>query len=264
MPLMDVNGTQIYCQLDGPEQGPTVMLSNSLASNLYMWEEQVPQLVETGYQVLRYDSRGHGQSAVPQGPYSIDMLAQDAVELLDRLGLNKVIFCGLSKGGMIGQMLGVRHPERLLALALCSTSAYLGPPETWDERIKATQEKGMAAVADATIDRWFTKAGQKRLPEQVESVRRMVLDTPVRGFCASCQAIRDMELRESIASITLPTLIMVGEHDQGTPVSHAEFIHKRIPSSEIRIIPDAAHMIGIEQADLFNRSLMDFIKAHST
>ncbi|MFO7878303.1 MAG: 3-oxoadipate enol-lactonase [Desulfovermiculus sp.] len=263
MPFTDVNGMQFYYQLRGPEHAPVVMLSNSLGSNLSMWDEQVPELVAAGFQVLLYDSRGHGQSAVPQGPYSIEMLTQDAIGLLDALGLDRVFFCGLSKGGMVGQMLGVSHPERILALVLCSTSAHIGMPETWNERIKAVQEHGMQAVADATIDRWFTPAGQKRLPKRIESVRRMVLNTPVQGFCASCEAIRDMDLRESISAITLPTLVMVGEHDQGTPVSHAEFIHKQIPSSELQIIPGAAHMIGIEQADAFNRRLVDFLKAQT-
>lgn len=263
MPFADVNGTQLHYELRGPEHAPVVMLSNSLGSNLRMWDEQVPELTAAGFQVLLYDSRGHGQSAVPQGPYKMDMLARDAVGLLDTLGLDRVFFCGLSKGGMVGQMLGISHPERILALVLCSTSAHIGMPETWNERIKAVQEHGMQAVADATIDRWFTPAGQKRLPERVESVRRMVQSTPVQGFSASCEAIRDMDLRDSISAITLPTLIMVGEHDQGTPVSHAEFIHKQIPSSELRIISNAAHMIGIEQAEVFNKTLVDFLKAQT-
>ena len=263
MPLIDVNETQIHYHLEGPEQAPVVMLSNSLASNLTMWEEQVPHLVHAGYRVLRYDSRGHGHSAVPQGPYSIEMLTQDAVGLLDGLDLDQVLFCGLSKGGMVGQMLGVRHPERLSALALCSTSAHMGPPETWDERIKAVQTQGMQAVAGPTIDRWFTSAGQKRIPQRIDAVRQMILSTPVQGFCASCEAIRDMDQRESIASIDLPTLVAVGEHDQGTPVSHAQLIHGRIASSELRIIPDAAHMINMEQADIFTGMLLDFFRSNA-
>ncbi len=259
MPMIDVNQTQLYYELEGPDQAPVVMLSNSLASNLHMWDEQVPSLVEAGFRVLRYDSRGHGQSAVPNGPYSMDMLALDAVGLLDALGLDKVFFCGLSKGGMVGQKLGVDHPERISALVLCSTSAHMGPPQTWDERIRAVQENGMQAVVDATINRWFTSAGQQRLPERVETVRRMVFHTPVQGFCASCEAIRDMDQREAIASITLPTLVMVGEHDQGTTVSHAEFIHRQIASSKLRIIPDATHMINMEQKNKFTGFLLDFL-----
>jgi 3-oxoadipate enol-lactonase len=257
--MIDVNQTQLYYELRGPEHAPVVMFSNSLASNLHMWDEQMSSLVEAGFRVLRYDSRGHGQSAVPNGPYSIDMLALDAVGLLDGLGLEKVFFCGLSKGGMVGQKLGVDYPERISALILCSTAAYMGPAQAWDERIKAVQENGMQAVVDATINRWFTPAGQQRLPERVETVRRMVLHTPVQGFCASCEAIRDMDQRETIASITLPTLVMVGEQDPGTTVSHAEFIHKHIASSKLQIIPDAAHMINMEQANMFTGFLLDFL-----
>jgi len=263
MPFADVNATKIHYQFDGPEQGPVIMLSNSLASNLSMWDDQVFTFVEAGFRVLRYDSRGHGQSAVPPGPYSIEMLAQDAVGLLDSLGLDKVLFCGLSKGGMVGQMLGVRHAERLICLALCSTSAHMGPPEIWDERIKAVQDQGMQAVADATIDRWFTHAGQKCIPEKVEAVRQMVLNTPVQGFCASCEAIRDMDQRQAISCITLPTFVLVGEFDPGTTVSHAQLIQGQIAGSKLEVIKDAAHMINIEQAEACTSMLLDFFKSQT-
>ena len=177
MPLAEVNETTINYRFEGPVGGPVVMLSNSLASDLTMWNKQIPPLVEAGYRVLRYDSRGHGQSAAPEGTYSIGLLTRDAVALMDALGLEKVQFCGLSQGGMVGQMLGTHHNDRLISLVLSSTSAYMPPPEIWNERIEAVQRGGMKAVVDATIDRWFTKAGQSRLPEDVEKVRRMILNT---------------------------------------------------------------------------------------
>jgi 3-oxoadipate enol-lactonase len=261
MPLVDVGETSLFYKFDGPEGGPVVMLSNSLASDLTMWDLQIRPLVEAGYRVLRYDSRGHGQSAVPVGSYSIELLMTDAVGLIDELGLKKVHFCGLSMGGMVGQMLGVRHGDRLISLMLCATSAQIAPREIWDERIETVRENGMDAVADVTIDRWFTKNGQKLMPAEVEKVRQMILNTPVDGFCACCAAIRDMDQRESIRAIATRTRVVVGEHDPGTPVSAAEIIHDRIASSELRVISDAAHFVNVEQANVFNDTVLEFIEA---
>ncbi len=260
MPLIEVNKTIINYRFDGSEEGPVVMLSNSLASDLTMWDIQIPALVEAGYRVLRYDSRGHGKSTVPEGPYPIELLAEDAVGLMDTFGLEKVQFCGLSKGGMVGQMLATQYSDRLHSLVLCSTSAYMSPREIWDERIETVRMSGMKAVVDATIDRWFTKAGQFLLPLDVEKVRRLILNTPVNGFCACCAAIRDMDQRDSIHSISTKTLVVVGEHDPSTPVSAAELIHERISSSELLIISDAAHFVNVEKASVFNKALLNFLE----
>ena len=259
MPFVEVNGTTLYFRFDGPEQGSVVMLSNALASDLTMWEFQVPALAEAGYRVLRYDSRGLGHSKVPEGPYSIEMLAADVVGLMDALGLEKVHFCGLSMGGMIGQMLGAQHGDRLISLTLSSTSAHMAPKEIWDERIETVRKGGMAVVVDATIARWFTLAGQARLASSVEKVRRVILNIPVKGFCACCAAIRDMDQRETLRTVSTPTLVMVGKNDSGTPVSAAEQIHQGITSSVLTIIPDAAHFVQMEQSSIFNHALLKFI-----
>ncbi len=259
MPFKEINGTTLHYRLDGPEKGPVVMLSNSLASDLTMWDHQVQALVQAGFRVLRYDSRGHGRSAVPQGPYRIEGLADDAVGLMDALGLERVHFCGLSKGGMIGQIMGARHGDRLLTLTLSSTAAHLPGRDIWDERIEAVRRHGMKAVADATLERWFTKAGHERLPAEVEKVRRMILAVPVEGYCACSAAIQEMDLRGILADIAIPALIMVGEQDPGTPVSAAIFIHERVAGSELRIVADAAHFVQMEQAEVFNEILLGFI-----
>jgi len=262
MPLANVNGTKLNYCLDGPEQGTVIMFSNSLASALPMWDLQVPPLVAAGYRVLRYDSRGHGQSEVPEGPYSMEMLTDDALGLMDVLGLEKVHFCGLSMGGMVGQMLGARHGDRLISLTLSSTAAHMPSPESWDERIKTVRENGMEAMVDATIDRWFTKAGQERLAGEAEKIRRLILHTQADGFCAACAAIQNMDQRDSIRGISTKTLVIVGEEDPGTPVSAAEFIHRRISSSELKVIPDGAHLVNVEQSEVFNKSLLEFIEAN--
>jgi len=259
MPLANVNGTSLNYLLDGPANGEVVMLSNSLASDLTVWKFQVPILTEAGYRVLRYDARGHGQSATPPEPYSIEMLSLDALNLMDFLGLEKVHFCGLSLGGMIGQMLGACYGNRLYSLILCDTTSYMPFPVIWNERIKIVRKSGIAVLVDATIDRWFTKPGQERLQQEVEEVRRIILNTSEEGYCGCCSAIRDLDLREAIGSISIRTLIIVGEQDQGTPVSAAEFINERIASSKLRIIPDAAHFVNMEQPDTFNSTILDFL-----
>lgn len=263
MPLIEVNGTTINYRFDGPDKRPVVMLSNSLSSNLTMWDAQIPALVAAGYRVLRYDSRGHGQSAVPRGPYTIEMLTGDAVGLMDALDLARVCFCGLSMGGMVGQMLATQYADRLHALVLSSTSAHMPPHDLWNERIQTVQKNGMKAVTDPTIDRWFTKAGQDRLPQDVEKVRQMVHHTPADGFCACCAAIRDMDQRDAIGAISTPTLVIVGEHDPGTPVSAATLIHEQIKGSVLRVIADAAHFVNVEQAAIFNDALLDFLKQNT-
>jgi len=225
-----------------------------------MWEYQIPELVRIGHRVLRYDSRGLGHSAVPEGPYVMDMLAADAVGLMDALGLEKVHFCGLSKGGMVGQMLGSQYGDRLISLILSSTSSHMAPKEIWDERMETVRKSGMAVIADATIDRWFTQSGQTHLASSVEKVRQVILNTPVQGYCACCAAIRDMDQRETLRSVSTPTLVMVGEQDLGTPVSSAQYIHQRIKSSTIKIIPDAAHFVQMEQSHMFNHAILAFIK----
>ncbi len=259
MPFIEISNTTFNYRLDGPEKGTVIMLSNSLASDLNMWEFQVPELVRAGYRVLRYDSRGHGQSAVINGPYSMELLAADAVGLMDALSLEKVHFCGLSKGGMVGQMLGSHYGDRLISLTLSSTAAHMAPKEAWDERIATVRKHGMTVVVDATINRWFTKPGQTRLASTVEKIRRTISNTPIEGFCSCCAAIRDMDQRETIRAVSTRTLVIVGEQDPGTPVSAAEFIHRRIPSSALKIIPDAAHFVHMEQSSIFNKTLLEFI-----
>jgi 3-oxoadipate enol-lactonase len=260
MPLESVNGTQIHYRWDGPANGPVVMMAHSLGAGLAMWDGQVPALTAAGCRVLRYDHRGHGGSAAPEQAYTMEMLAADAVGLMDALGLEKVCFVGLSLGGMVGQFLGASHGERLLGLVLSSTSAHMPPPELWEERIQTVQAHGTAAVVEATLERWITPAGRQRLPEAVQAVRGMILSTPPVGFVGCCAAIRDMDLREAIRAVTVPTLILVGEHDQGTPVAMARFIHERIAVSQLVVVADAAHLVNVEQADVFNRSVVPFLK----
>ena len=263
MPHLDANGIGHHYRFDGPEDGPVVMLSNSLATNLAMWEPQVPALTGAGYRVLRYDSRGHGQSGLPAGPYSMDLLAEDAVALLDALSVERVHYCGLSQGGMIGQTLGVRHPGRMISLTLADTAARTGVPEAWTTRIEAVRAGGMETVVEATLERWLTAEGRARMPEWADAIADMVRSTPVEGYCASAMAIRDMDQRETIRAIVTPTLVVVGEQDFGTPVEAARLIHERIAGSTLAILPNAAHLSNIDNSPAFNRELLAFVQARS-
>ncbi len=264
MPNIEANGTVLHYTLEGPENENVVLLSNPLGSNLTMWDLQIPELTAAGYRVLRYDSRGHGSSAAPEGPYNMPMLADDAVGLMDALGLDRVHFCGLSMGGMTGQMLGTNHGNRFHSLTLCDTSSHMPPPDLWDERIEMVRQGGMESVVDATIGRWFTKEGQERLPDEVTKVRKMILDNPVEGFSACCHAIQVMDQRESIRAISLPVLVIVGEQDPSTPVEMARQIQESIPGAELKIIPNAAHLSNVEQSEYFNRALIAFLQLHGT
>ena len=261
MSTANVNDATLHYRFDGPENAPVILVSNSLASNLGMWDHQIDTLLGLGLRVLRYDSRGHGQSAVTPGPYSIEMLTEDAVGLLDALGIERASFMGCSKGGMVGQMAGTKHGDRFDRLVLCSTAAYMGGGDVWAARIEAVTNGGMDAVVDATIDRWFTTAGQERIPGEVERVREMILATPPEGFVACAHAIAAMDQRQSIRAIDRPTLVVVGEDDPGTPPSAAELIHDRISGSKLVVLPDSAHFCNVEQAGPFNAALEEFLGA---
>ena len=260
MPEITLRGVRFNYQLDGAANGVPLVLSNSLASNVDMWAAQMPALIAGGWRVLRYDNRGHGHTEAVPGPYTIEMMSDDVVGLMDAVGFTTAHYCGLSLGGMIGQMTAVRHAARLRSLTLCDTAAYMGPQNLWHERIAAVTAGGMEAVVEATLGRWFTPAGRTYLPDQIAAIRAGILATTVMGFCGCCTAIRDMDQRESIRAISVPTHVIVGEDDPGTPVAAAQLIHQRIAGSRLTIIPAAAHLVNVEQVSAFNAALFDFLE----
>jgi 3-oxoadipate enol-lactonase len=256
------DGTRIFYQFDGEEGRPVLLLSNSLGTTLEMWDPQIPAL--TGhYRVLRYDSRGHGRSDAPEGPYEIARLGRDAVELLDALNIETVRFCGLSKGGMVGMWLGIHEPDRIERLVLANTSAYIGAPEVWNARIETVKRDGMAAIVPGVIERWFTPRFQQTDPAAVERIASMLRSIPPQGYVACCAAVRDMDQRAGIATISAPTLVVSGIHDGATPPSHAQLIAGEIAGAAL-VDLDAAHLSNIEQADLFTRNLVGFLTMAET
>ncbi len=259
---INANGIDINYEISGRQGAPVVMLSHSLASSMIMWNPQLGSL-EPHFRVLRCDMRGHGGSQAPDGAYTLEMLAEDAVALLDALGIDTVHFVGLSIGGMIGQGLALNHGNRLKSLTLCDTSAVM-PDEAQpilQQRIAAAREQGMAHQVDGTLERWFTPAYLKANPPEVEMIRQQIRATPLAGYIGCSEALRGLNYLQRLSKIALPTLIIVGEEDPGTPVAAAEAIHERIAGSRLVVLPGARHLSNIEQAEAFNRALLKFLLA---
>ena len=257
MPFADLDGVRLHYRLDGPDGAPVVILSNSLGSNLELWELQMSAL-RARWRVLRYDARGHGASSALPGPYTLEGLAGDVVGLADRLGIERFRFCGISMGGMVGIWLGLHAADRVQRLALCNTGAKIGTQQTWDSRISAVRAGGMAAVADAVLSRWFTPAFASAHPEAVARARRMLLETPAEGYAAASGAIRDADFREQVPRIGAPTLVIAGSSDASTPPADGRFLAERIPSARYLEL-NAAHLSNIEAAEPFTTALVRFL-----
>jgi 3-oxoadipate enol-lactonase len=233
---------------EGPRDAPPLVLSGSLGSTVDMWRPQVGPLTER-FRVLRVDHRGHGGSPVPPGPYRMADLAGDVVALLDHLGVERVAWCGLSLGGMVGMVLASEHPSRIRSLVLCCTSAWFPDPQPWRDRIAAVAAHGTAPVADAVVARWFTPAWAAAHPAEVDAARTMVAGTPDAGYLGCCQAVEAWDHRDRLAAITAPTLVVAGAHDPATPVEpHARTLVAGIPGARLEVL-DAAHLATVERAD---------------
>jgi len=241
MPMIQSNGAKLNAQIEGPERAPVLMLCNSLGTDLHMWDDQAPALTRH-FRLLRYDRRGHGKSEAPKGPYNMEMLGRDALAVM---------------GGMVGMWLGANAPQRLDRVVLSNTAAYMGDKQIWNGRFKTVREGGMAAIADGTMERWFTKGFRDRAPQAVARLKQMVLDTPVEGYIGCGEAVRDMDHRETIRNITAPTMIIAGRHDPGTTVEAAEFLRDRIPGSKL-VVLEAAHIANVEQAQAYTDALLLF------
>jgi 3-oxoadipate enol-lactonase len=261
MPIAHINGGHIHYQVEGAASSPALILSNSLGTNFAMWDAQMPEF-RKHFRVLRYDTRGHGQSEVTPGPYSFEQLGRDVLALADETDLGTFSFCGLSMGGVTGMWLGIHAGRRLHKLALCSTAAKIGNPHTWNARIEAVRKGGTKSIAAATMERWFTENFREREPQTVERIRHMVESTNADGFIACCEALREADFRESITAIHTPTLVISATHDPGTPPADGRFLAKQIPRARY-VEVDAAHLCNIEQHDRFTQEVSDFLRASS-
>jgi len=260
--LIKAHGIQMNYELTGKKDASIVMLSHSLGSSLLMWNPQMKPL-EPHFQVLRYDIRGHGGSETPPGPYTLEMLGEDAIGLLDALSIDKVQWVGLSLGGMIGQSVALNYPKRLRSLVLSDTAAAIAPEaqSIWEERIDAIREKGVESQLEPTMERWFTPSFLRQNPPMFEVIRKQFLTTTAQGYLGCIEAIRKLNYLDQLSEIKIPTLILVGEDDPGTPVAASEAMHKKISNSKLVIIKSARHLSNIEQPEAFNATLLTFLKS---
>jgi 3-oxoadipate enol-lactonase len=257
MSKVEVNGARLFYTLSGKADAPVLMLSNSLGTTLDMWHPQLATM-ESRFQLLRYDMRGHGNSDLVEEACSISTLGHDVLALLDALRIDKVHFCGLSVGGVIGQWLGANAPERLRSLILCNTAAKIGTSESWNQRIADVEQHGMAAITEATLGRWFTPDFHRAAPDAIALFRAMLHATNPRGYALVGAAIRDMDQRKLVEDIRVPTCVIAGEHDPATTFDDGKFLQARIQGATLVPLP-VAHISNVEAAAQFNQTVVDFL-----
>ena len=256
------NGIQVSYELHGREGAPWLVLGHSLACSVRMWDPQIAALKDK-YRILAYDTRGHGASEAPGGPYTLEMLADDLFFLLKELKISKTHYCGLSMGGMIRQTFALKYPGAFQTLTLADTTSRY-PAEAWplwQERIKIAETKGMEPLAQPTLERWFTEPFRRKNAAAVEEIRKLILATPVAGYVGCCHAIPKINLTARLKEISCPILVIVGEQDPGTPPAMAREIHDNAPGSKLVTLPQAAHLANLEQPEGFSRALGEFLAA---
>ncbi|OCH79223.1 3-oxoadipate enol-lactonase [Gordonia sp. UCD-TK1] len=250
---------QVHAVVTGRPDGPAVVLSNSLGSTHRMWDSQVAALEER-FRVVRYDTRGHGDSPVPPGPYSIDELADDVIALLDRFDIERAHLVGLSLGGMTMMRVAARNPERVDRLALLCTAAYLPPAQGWTDRAALVRADGTSAVAAAVVQRWFTPGYLAANTEARQQFEAMVAATPAEGYAACCEAISAMDQRSDLSSIIAPTLAIAGADDPATPPDLLRDIVDAVPNGRLLVVPDSAHLANAEQVDTITPALIEHLE----
>ena len=255
-----VNGIETNYEIHGAEGAPWLTFSHSLACSLRMWDGQI-EAFQDRFRLLAYDTRGHGASDAPNGPYTLDMLAEDLRQLLEQLKIRKTSFVGLSLGGMIGQTLALKDPQLLDRVVLADTG-HAQTPETikqWDERIQTAKSKGMEPLVEGTLGRWFTEDFRKKQKPVVDKIAKLIRSTPVPGYVGCCQAIAKLSTTARLKEIKRPVLAIAGEQDAAAPGTR--YIGENVPGARLVMIPQAAHIANIEQADAFNRALRDFLSS---
>jgi 3-oxoadipate enol-lactonase len=259
VPFIDIKDLRMHYQLDGPADAAVLVLSNSLGTNLSLWEPQLPAF--TGdFCVLRYDARGHGQTSATPGEYSVEILARDVLRLLDALKLDRVHFCGLSIGGMTGMWLAADAPERLNKLVLCNTAPKIGNADGWNARIRTVREGGTKAVSESVIERWFTSNFRARNPDLMATTKAMIDGTSTDGYTGSCAAVRDFDFWPEVGAIRAPTLVIAGAHDAAVPPADGQKLAHEIPGARFAEL-SAAHISNIEDADRFTAEVSAFLKS---
>jgi 3-oxoadipate enol-lactonase len=257
-----VNGNALYYRFDGPKDAPVVMMAHAMGTSHRIWDWQMAALTDR-WRVLRYDWLGHGDSAAPPGPYSLDSFVADAVGLMDALAIPKVHWVGISTGGMIGQGMGITHGDRLQSLSLCNTTPQATPwyREWVAERQAVVRKDGMPPVWDMTKRLWFTDAFVDAESPAYCVIRDVFNATPIEGYLGGTSAVADLAYRDSLDQISTPTLVLAAGADPVTPLDHSETIRDRIPGAKLESLPDQRHFSNVEQPDAFNAILTPFLES---
>lgn len=259
MPFVDLKSVRLRYELTGPQELPVLVLSHSLGAGLEMWDSQMTALGEQ-FRLLRYDTRGLGQSSVPPGPYNVAQLGQDVIELMDALGIAKASFCGLSMGGSTGQWLGIHAPERIEKLVLASTAMKIGNEEGWNARIATVLKDGLDDVVPGALQRWFTEGFRGKHPEVVARIEAILRAADVQGYAANTAAVRDADFREDAGRINVPVLVISGTHDVTATPEDGKRLAASIPGARY-VELDAAHLCNVEAAGAFNGAVLEFLGA---
>ncbi|OKL38547.1 3-oxoadipate enol-lactonase [Pontibacter flavimaris] len=254
MPTIKIANNDCFYTYEDRGHGDTIVFSNSLGTDLTMWDE-VARIVSQHLNVLRYDTRGHGQSTINSDVVSIAELGQDLLDLLDQLKLGKVYFCGLSMGGLIGQWLGIHHSERFKKIILANTAAKIGTAEGWNARIEQVRKHGLESILDGTAQRWFTPSFREKHPGKVSAILQKFEQTSLQGYIANCTAVRDADFREELQRLSVPTLIISGNQDEVTTPADGDFMAGRIPHSRHVQLP-ANHLSSVELPQAFAELLL--------
>ena len=246
--LTRINDIEVHYEITG--QGPWLTLSHSLATTLDMWQPQLQRLAEH-FTLLRYDTRGHGGTSAPAAPYTLAQLADDAHVLLQHLGVARTHWLGLSMGGMIGQMLAVRHPQQLHRVVLADTTGQVPPgaAQMWADRVHLARTQGLQALVEPTLSRWFTEPYRAAQPAVMAHIGAMIRNTPVEGYAGCCAAIANTDLLTALQQQRSPALVIVGDQDQATPVAAAQALVQHWPGARLVVLADAAHLANVEQAE---------------
>lgn len=257
MPTFTSNDAQINYQTFGQATKPAIIFSNSLGTNYSMWQAQIDAF-ESDFYVICYDTRGHGESSAPQGPYSIEQLGLDVINLLDHLKVQKAVFCGISMGGLTGQWIAIHYPNRFHKVIICNTAAKIGQEAAWRDRAALVRDQGLAPIASTAAGRWFTENFVAQYPEVVVQLSKNLSKGSAEGYASCCEALAIADLRETINNITIPVLVIAGRQDPVTTIEDGQFMLNRIPNAEIFAI-NASHISNIEAALEFNQALRSFI-----
>ncbi len=258
--LVTSDDTHIAFELTGNAEGEPLVFLHSLGSDRNQWRPQINAL-SPDFRTLEVDTRGFGQSDAPPGPYTLERLSTDVIELADMAGFDNFHLCGLSLGGMMAQWIAIHHPDRLRTLTLANTAAKIGTAEVWNERGENAMANGVGSMVEVILARWFLPAFAARNPELIASLSATLTATKAVGYAGACAALRDADLRDEVSAIKAKTLVIAASHDGATPPSDLEFLHAKIDGSRYHLINNAAHISNLEAADEFTRELQAHLQS---